>query len=1012
MIALVLSMMAARARQAVILLLLSVFATAAAVAAPAFLDSVHRAVVVTEARQAAPRELMLRTSLEPVAYPPDRRVLEDAGPTMLSVPGFARVFYAQIPIVGVEPDDAADTSSQLMFREDACEHLRILRGRCLMGTPELVVGERTAGRLGLAPGDAVTVRYAVYSEELRRYIPAGVPAELSVVGVYRPADPDDRYWGAHGYFPPGGGEPLFVGRRTLESVDHPTEYQGFDAMAGPAALTADTLVAVEAAYADAVDEFRDLSGNSEAGSIRIDSELPALLARIRADRAATAQLVPLAAVPLVGLCWFVIFLAVGYSAAGRREEIGLVALRGAGRLRRWWLALGEAALPVLAGAPLGYLAGHLLVRVSVAAAWDVPVDAPLTARSLPYAGAAVLGAVLACVLAQWRALSTPVVELLRGVPGRAGRWRGWAGDAIVVVGAVAAVGQLRATPTELAGVTLLVPALIMLAVALFGARAVAPTAGALAGRALRAGRLGLGLAAVQLARRPGSQRLLALLVVAVAMLTFTAMAVDVGTQARADRARIELGADRVLSLAPVSRQKLLTAVRAVDPAGEYAMAVTGAPSGGPNELPKLAVDATRLGRVAAAHPSGATGWEELGRQLRPAVAETVVVRGTGLALRATVNEVSADEVTLSADLRPFDGGPSVRAEFGALAMGTHTYAARTPGCSAGCRLAGLIVRPRLEGSYQTAFTLHDLRQTGPDAPVVDGPGFADPARWRGVRWRDGRGGPRLSAAADGTRVATLGDIGMAGEIRAADAPPALPVLATAPLPADGVISGLDGEDVRGTLVAGPPDLPRLGDRGLLMDLEYAERLAGSGGAADRPEVWLTAAAPPDVVARLTGAGLNVLGDQSRADLRTRLDRQGSAVSLRFHLAAAALAVALGAAAMWLMATVDRRRRSDELRALRVQGVPARAVGRASLWSYLGVVLVALLLGPVAAAAAWWAVGDRLPVFVDDVLTVTPPAWPAPLPVALAWSVAAILLVAVSALAAATVRRAVGAGRMP
>ena len=61
MISLVLAMVATRARQAVILLLLSVFATAAAVAAPAFLDTLHRAAVVTEARQADPAELIVNT---------------------------------------------------------------------------------------------------------------------------------------------------------------------------------------------------------------------------------------------------------------------------------------------------------------------------------------------------------------------------------------------------------------------------------------------------------------------------------------------------------------------------------------------------------------------------------------------------------------------------------------------------------------------------------------------------------------------------------------------------------------------------------------------------------------------------------------------------------------------------------------------------------------------------------------------------------------------------------------
>jgi predicted lysophospholipase L1 biosynthesis ABC-type transport system permease subunit len=197
-----------------------------------------------------------------------------------------------------------------------------------------------------------------------------------------------------------------------------------------------------------------------------------------------------------------------------------------------------------------------------------------------------------------------------------------------------------------------------------------------------------------------------------------------------------------------------------------------------------------------------------------------------------------------------------------------------------------------------------------------------------------------------------------------------------------------------------------------MDLEYAERAAATAGGTDRPEVWLSAAAPPDAVARLTAAGLVVLDDETLADRRARLDRQGSAVSLRFHLVAAALAVLLGAGSVWLVAAVDRRRRGAELRVLRVQGVPARVVASASRWGYLGMALAALLLGPLAAGLAWWAVGDRLPVFVDEAVTIPVPAWPHPGPVVLAWLVAATVLLAVSTLAARAVRRAANEGGVP
>src|SRR5690606_28517993 len=69
---------------------------------------------------------------------------------------------------------------------------------------------------------------------------------------------------------------------------------------------------------------------------------------------------PVAAYPLAGLCWLVLFLAVGYGVAARRQEVGAVAVRGApGRTRVAMVTL-ECLLPVLLGVPLGIALAHLL----------------------------------------------------------------------------------------------------------------------------------------------------------------------------------------------------------------------------------------------------------------------------------------------------------------------------------------------------------------------------------------------------------------------------------------------------------------------------------------------------------------------------------------------------------------------------------------------------------------------------------------------------------------------------
>ncbi len=72
--------------------------------------------------------------------------------------------------------------------------------------------------------------------------------------------------------------------------------------------------------------------------------------------------------PLVALSWFVLFIAVAAGTQERRFELGLLALRGARLPNRWWLAAGEAILPILAGSVAGYLVGHFVVRTGHAAA--------------------------------------------------------------------------------------------------------------------------------------------------------------------------------------------------------------------------------------------------------------------------------------------------------------------------------------------------------------------------------------------------------------------------------------------------------------------------------------------------------------------------------------------------------------------------------------------------------------------------------------------------------------------
>ncbi len=137
---------------------------------------------------------------------------------------------------------------------------------------------------------------------------------------------------------------------------------------------------------------------------------------------------------------------------------------------------------------------------------------------------AVLGGLAAFLLAEWRTLRTPVAELLRGVPARRRGWRTDVVDLLVVAVAGAAAYQAKAQGTgRNLGLGPLAGGLVALAVALLLARLIGLAVAGIGASALRNGRLRFALGALQVTRRPGMDRVFALLMVAVAVLCTTAV---------------------------------------------------------------------------------------------------------------------------------------------------------------------------------------------------------------------------------------------------------------------------------------------------------------------------------------------------------------------------------------------------------------------------------------------------------------------------------------------------------
>ncbi|MEU4162138.1 FtsX-like permease family protein [Actinoplanes sp. NPDC026670] len=1009
MISLVFVMLWHRRGQALTLALLGLLAVTSAVAAPAYLIAVDRAVAVGQIDTAAPNELGLvastvqneRVATEddtgPPSQPePDGLQFGDVAAALVALPGFTYVYSAEYWVIGIDPNPA--NAGRLVYRQDVCAHLRILTGRCLAAEGDVLLGEHTAQRLNLKAGDSIELRAAVPSPDPKKksWLPDGKPRRLLIAGTYRPTEPSAGFWGARGYFTAipetGPGEPIFTAAMTQQSMDHGKITLAMDGRAGPAALHPDRLGQLRADLQTLNQTTADIGM-----AVQIDTGMPALLDRIDIGQSSTRLLVPVLAVPLILLACFTIFLTVGYGLEGRQSELAVVALRGSRWWTRWWLAAGESLIAVLAGALFGCLAGQLLVN-AVAAIVFPDGGVPADWSSLRYAPLTAGAALLSVMVAQRRQFVGSVAALLRRNPSTGnGRWA-IAGEALVVLLAIVASVQLVLSKGSLTGVGLFAPAILMLALGLLAARALLPMISRYAVRALHRGRLGVALAGLQLARRPGAGRLFALLVATVAVAGYATCAVDTAAAGRTVETTLGIGADRVLTVQTAQPQQLLSAVRRIDPDGDFAMAVTRLPpSGAATDPPGLAVDSTRLAAVAA-WPGDGPGPAEVAARLRPELPAPPMFAGPDIAVDVSASGLvpGTKGLRLQVSVSSLTGLGDAVIELGELQNGPVTYRQTIAFCQGGCRLDGIGLGRT--GSFPVAAELvfRGVRATGPDREALPVTRLADPDSWRA--------GPevRLGQAPDGLRLgfaASVGDSALVW-IKPASTPERIPVVVAGGRLADDEISGLDAKPMPITDAGTLPVVPQLGRRAVLVDLEYADRMTLNAGLGTTPQIWLSATAPPDILDRVSAQGLTVIDDVRSDQLRRRLDQQGPALALGFHVLAAALAVLLGAGALVLSAAVDRRRRTEDLSALRTQGLRPGPAGQATLWTYPALVAAAVAVGLPVAAIAWLVTGWALPLAGPYPPDLPLPGWPR---VTVLLAVGAVVLLALTAVAAATGR---------
>ncbi len=1015
MLGLVLDALRARRAQSLTVFALTVLAGLAAAAGPWFLAWGRDAVAAANIASATGVERVI-VAEGAVRYtaggPSPIQALRDRMAAQVTIPGADVVVGAHLfssMRLAADPD-APTAGLYLNYRDGICAQLTV-SGPCPAGLGEVIISRATLQSLRLRVGDSVRF------EGFR--LPA--PVTLTIAGTYEVTDPLATYW---------AGTDLLSRANSGGSVDEPAFVSPETLLgAGPDGMEMDSHVVLpDRAFQDA---DLDLPGtiNRAAAELRqanfeVTSRATDLIGRIARERLLVTLGVSVGMAQLILICWVGLFLAVRQTGEERRADIGLLKLRGAQPWRIWALTAQQSAVPMLAGLVVGWMLGFVaagaLATSPLAPARTQGID-PATTLWLSVAAAAVacVGALVTIVVAEWGALGAPVLQLLRRIPGAHRSWRADVVELVVVLVAVVGVYQGHAEVSrggDPSALALLAPALVGLAAALVVARILPAVAARTGVAALRAGRTGLALAFLQLARRPGTNRIFAVLAVTVTMVTTTTLFWYAASQAWRQRAVQELGADRILVVQADGAARLLAAVRAVDPEGRYAMAVARTDGVRP-ENRVVAVDSTRLAQVLRL-PGGGDAAAALAEQLHPdAPVPPSVLDGRLILDLAGPDGLVADEsLDLRLHLVTVDGSQR-QVDFAALTPGRRTLETAVTGCAPACRLVSLeLVAPVLINRQRPATVeIYGLAQ--PDRQVVPATVLGDVTRWR----------PQLGATGIGPVVdARNGRLALS--LYTGPRPPGqrvdarvLPVTAPAPLPivlagarpeprkaGDARITVLGGTSVPYRVVGTAPALPRVGASGALVDLEFALRSNDAPAESASLEVWLTADAPDAVIGGLADYGIRVLAQQTVTDRVGDLARHGPGLALRFQYFTAAVILLLAAGTVVVGATVERRARVSELAALRAQGLTAREATRAGYGGTGFLVGAALLTGTLAALLVEAVVTAALPVFADGWALLPPPSGQPVIPLLIA-AVTVLAVIGVAAIAgSARLVAAVGA----
>jgi putative ABC transport system permease protein len=803
---------------------------------------------------------------------------------------------------------------------------------------------------------------------------------MTVVGIYSvPPSPGD-YWfdQAVAYFPyeyPPGGRSRAAATEDALFTTEPT----MEATAGSAQgqVVIDSLLDVNRLRPG--DEARlsarisDLAANPELGFYQavVTSNIPNTMSSAEAGSSALAVPVLLITLQLLGLAWLLLFLIVTEAVTARGPEVALAKLRGHGRLRTTVFGLSEPATLVLISLPLGALLGWAMARLLSEALLRRGTPVGLPALGWETAAAATIGGLAAVALASWRTLRRPVVEQWRRAS-TSGPHRTWVVDSILLTAAVAGLAELyfsgRITSAHRSTLSLLVPGLLGLAVAVVASRLLPIICRAVmrTGRSRR--RIGLGsyLALRYVARRPGGSRTTIMLAASFALAVFALCGWALDQSNYQTVARATVGAPQVLSVTVPQGADLARLVASADPTGTEAAAVEEYTSNG--EV-TLAVDPQTWIHVAYWKTATGSGHgptsSEAATSLDPPEPAPLILDGDEVQLSVKSQSLYPAGSTLSLDVVATGGTAPTPVQLGAVpTSGSVELRGQLVGCP--CTVQDLtVVQSQGLGATPLSGT---LTLQGMEVHTSNGWRTVDARFAAAGGWVSGDQQPtpdKVVPASDGLSWSFAFREDQSAVLSLVDRPARLPAIASSALtprgPYDAI--GLDGTNLPVQVVSTVRAVPGAPADGIVVDRGFAELASTGDLALVQDQVWLAGGASPGVVKKLQTEGVTVTSVQTQSGYAKTLNRQGPGLAGVLFLCEAGVAALLAAGGAVLGLYLSGRRRRYELAALAASGVSRRALLAAISAEQLIVIVFGVLVGTVTGVVAAAIALPNVPEFL-------------------------------------------------